>query len=97
MRIAAMVSGWKHSFNPHTSVTGLNVAASIHLLASIDNAGYFEADLSRYNPLRDDVCSWKAAITSDGTVTPPEAPGLGVEIDETLLANFPVIDGPGYV
>ncbi len=97
VRIAAMVSGWKHSFNPHTSLTGLNVAASIHVLASIDNAGYFEADLSRYNPLRDDLCSWNAVVAPDGTVLPPEGAGLGVEIDEGLLAKFPVIDGPGYV
>lgn len=97
MRIAAMVSGWKHSFNPHTSLTGLNVAASIHLLASVDNAGYFEADLSRYNPLRDDLCSWNATVAPDGTVLPPEGPGLGVEVDEGLLDKFPVIDGPGYV
>ena len=97
MRIAAMVSGWKHSFNPHTSLTGLNVAASIHLLSSIDNAGYFEADLSRYNPLRDELCSWNATVAPDGTVKAPDKPGLGVEIDEGLLAKFPVIDGPGYV
>ena len=97
MRIAAMVSGWKYSLNPHTSLTGLNVAASIHLLMSIDNAGYFEADLSRYNPLRDDLCSWNAVVAPNGTVRPPEEPGLGVEIDESLLSKFPVIDGPGYV
>ena len=40
----------------------LNVAASIHLLASLDNAGYFEADLSRYNPFRDELCSWQAKV-----------------------------------
>lgn len=97
MRIAAMASGWKHSFNPHTSLTGLNIAASLHVLASIDNAGYFEADLSRYNPLRDELCSWNATVAQDGTVLPPDGPGLGVEIDENLLAKFPVIDGPGYV
>ena len=97
MRIAAMVSGWKHGFNPHTSLTGLNVAASIHVLASVDNAGYFEADLSRYNPLRDELCSWNATVSADGTVVPPGQPGLGVEIDEGLLEKFPVIDGPGYV
>lgn len=96
-RIAAMISAWKLSFNPHTSVTGLNTAASIHLLASVDNAGYFEADLSRYNPFRDDLCSWQAKVSPDGTVMPPEGPGLGVEIDERLIEKFPVIDGPGYV
>ena len=96
-RIAHMASAWKLSFNPHTSLTGLNVAASIHMLASVDNAGYFEADLSVYNPLRDDLCSWQATVDGAGNVRPPEGPGLGVEIDEALLEKFPLIDGPGYV
>ncbi|MFT7574434.1 MAG: D-galactarolactone cycloisomerase, partial [Alphaproteobacteria bacterium] len=96
-RIAAMISAWKLSFNPHTSLTGLNVAACLHLLASVDNAGYFEADLSHYNPFRDELCNWQAVVGADGTIAPPEGPGLGVEIDEAMLAKFPVIDGPGYV
>ena len=44
---AALASTWKLTINPHTSMTGLNMAASIHLLAAIDNAGYFEADVSK--------------------------------------------------
>ena len=97
LRIAALASAWKLSINPHTSLTGLNVAASIHFLCAIDNAGCFEADLSRHNPFRDALCDWQADIASDGTVRPPEGPGLGVEIDEARLADFPLIDGPGYV
>jgi L-alanine-DL-glutamate epimerase-like enolase superfamily enzyme len=96
-RIAHMASAWKLSFNPHTSLTGLNVAASIHMLASVDNAGYFEADLSVFNPLRDELCSWQATVDAAGNVRPPEGPGLGVEIDEALIEKFPLIDGPGYV
>lgn len=97
MRIAALASAWKLSINPHTSLTGLNVAACIHLLCSIDNAGYFEADLSRHNPFRDQLTSWQAEIAPDGTVSPPPGPGLGVDVDEEVLTAFPLIDGPGYV
>jgi L-alanine-DL-glutamate epimerase-like enolase superfamily enzyme len=96
-RIAAMASAWKLKVNPHTSLTGLNVAACIHLLAAVDNPGYFEADRSRHNPLRDRLCDWRAVVDADGTVRPPERPGLGVEVDEARLAEFPLIDGPGYV
>jgi L-alanine-DL-glutamate epimerase-like enolase superfamily enzyme len=28
---------------------------------------------------------------------PPEAPGLGVEVDEEIFKQYPLIDGPGYV
>ncbi|MCP5151175.1 MAG: mandelate racemase/muconate lactonizing enzyme family protein [Ectothiorhodospiraceae bacterium] len=97
MRIAAMASAWKLRINPHTSLTGLNVAASIHMLCSIDNPGYFEADVSRHNPFRDQLTDWQAEVDADGNVRPPSGPGLGVEIDEAALAAFPVIDGPGYV
>ncbi len=97
IRIAALASAWKLRINPHTSATGLNVAASIHYLCSIDNAGYFEADLSAHNPFRDQLCNWQAEVDENGNVRPPEGPGLGVEIDEAVLADLPLIDGPGYV
>ena len=48
-RIAAAASMWKLPIHPHSSMTGLNHAVSIHFLASIDNGGYFEADLSVAN------------------------------------------------
>ncbi len=97
LRIAALASAWKLALNPHTSVTGLNLAATAHLLAAIDNAGYFEADHSAYNPFRETLCSASFELDADGCVRPLEAPGLGVEIDEDFLAAHPVIDGPGYV
>ncbi len=96
-RIAALASAWKLEVNPHTSLTALNVAATLHLMCAIDNAGYFEAELSRHNPFRDEMIDWQPKVAPDGTVTPPDAPGLGVEVDEARLARFPVIDGPGYV
>jgi L-alanine-DL-glutamate epimerase-like enolase superfamily enzyme len=97
LRIAHMAGAWKLSTNPHTSATGLNMAASIHLLASIDNAGYFEADVSRHNPFRDTLTSSAYTVDTDGNVRPPQGPGLGIDIDEDGLAQFPLIDGPGYV
>jgi L-alanine-DL-glutamate epimerase-like enolase superfamily enzyme len=47
LRIAAMASAYKLPIHPHSSMTGLNHAASIHFLAAIDNGGYFEGDVSR--------------------------------------------------
>lgn len=97
LRIAAMGSGWKLRINPHTSATGLNMAATLHYLASIDNGGYYEADASTENLFRDRLTSRACELDQDGCVRPPEAPGLGVEIDEDFIAKHPVIDGPGYV
>jgi D-galactarolactone cycloisomerase len=97
LRIAAMASAWKLPIHPHTSMTGLNMAASIHFLAAIENAGYFEADVSRGNLFRDQLVSPPYQLGPDGCVRPLEKPGLGLEVDENFLKAHPVIEGPGYV
>ena len=78
-------------------MTGINMAATIHFLAAIDNVGYFEGDVSRGNLFRDELVSRPYELAKDGTVRPLEAPGIGVEVDEKFLAAHPVIEGPGYV
>ncbi|HLS86402.1 MAG TPA: mandelate racemase/muconate lactonizing enzyme family protein [Burkholderiales bacterium] len=97
LRIAALASAWKLPIHPHSSMTGLNHAASIHFLAAIDNGGWFEGDVSRANRFRDELVDNPGRIDADGNVWPPEAPGLGVEVDEAFLAQHPPIEGPGYV
>lgn len=97
LRIAAMASAFKIPVHPHSSMTGVNQAASIHLLAAIDNGGYFEADVSRDNLFRDAMCSEPWRVGADGCVRPLEQPGLGVEVDEAFLEAHPPIEGPSYV
>ena len=97
MRIAAMAGAFKIPIHPHSSMTGVNQAASIHLLAAIENAGYFEADVSKNNLFRDALGSEPWRIGKDGTVLPLDAPGIGVEVDEAFLKAHPPIEGPGYV
>ncbi|GAC1331840.1 MAG: hypothetical protein NVSMB26_10650 [Beijerinckiaceae bacterium] len=97
MRIAALASAWKVSVNPHTSATGINMVASIHVLAAVDNAGYFEGDVARHNPFRDDVVGTPYQLDSEGGVRPLEGAGLGIIVDEDFLAAHPLIEGPCYV
>lgn len=97
LRIAAIASAHKIPIHPHSSMTGLNQAATIHFLCAIDNPGYFEADVSRGNLFRDALVSTPWALGADGCVRPNEAPGLGVEVDEGWLRAHPAIEGPGYV
>lgn len=96
MRIAAMVSAWGYRVHPHSSATGINHSACIHLLAAVDNAGYFEACVAHHNPFRD-MFGRAFQVDADGCVVPLEGPGLGVEVDEAVFREFPFIDGPGYV
>ena len=97
MRIAAMLSAWKISFNPHTSLTSINMAASIHALAAVDNAGWFEGDVTGYNPFRDQFGTTPYALDKNGCVLPLEGPGHGIVVDAAFVAAHPLIDGPCYV
>jgi len=97
LRIAAMASAYKLPIHPHSSMTGLNHAASIHFLAAIDNGGYFEGDVSKSNKFRDDLVSKPYEVDKDGNVWPLEKPGLGLEVNEEFLRKHPPIEGPGYV
>jgi L-alanine-DL-glutamate epimerase-like enolase superfamily enzyme len=97
LRIAALASAWKLPIHPHSSMTGLNHAATIHFLAAIDNGGYFEGDVSRSNRFRDELVANPGAIDRDGNVWPLEAPGLGLEVNEEFLSAHPPIEGPGYI
>ena len=97
LRIAALASAWKLPIHPHSSMTGLNHAASIHFLAAIDNGGYFEGDVSKSNRFRDELVSKPYEVDRDGKVWPLERPGLGLDVDESFLDKHPAIEGPGYV
>jgi L-alanine-DL-glutamate epimerase-like enolase superfamily enzyme len=97
MRIAAMASAEKLTLHPHTLASGLNMAASLHVLSAIDNGGYFEADVAKENLFRDRLTSRTDLLDAQGCVHPPEKPGLGIEVDEEFLAAHPLIDGPAYV
>jgi len=97
LRIAALASSWKLPIHPHTSMTGINMAATIHFLAAIKNGGFFEADISKNNLFRDKMVTTPYKLDKDGNVAPLEAPGIGVEVDEGFLKAHPVIEGPAYV
>lgn len=96
LAIAAMASAYRIPMHTHSSATGINHAATIHFMAAIENSGYFEACVSHFNPLRD-MFGTTFEIGADGCVEPLDKPGIGLEIDESLFAQYPLIDGPGYV
>ncbi|WP_372624555.1 mandelate racemase/muconate lactonizing enzyme family protein [Falsiroseomonas sp.] len=93
-KIADMASAFGMRVNPHVWGTGVTLAASLHLLAVIpDNPpGLFprppllELDRSPH-PVRDEVTSMPA-VSAEGRVRVPEAPGLGVQVDRAALKRF---------
>jgi L-alanine-DL-glutamate epimerase-like enolase superfamily enzyme len=96
-KIADLAAAFRRPFAPHTSMSGLNAAASLHLLSACPNALIYEADVAPRNPFRDELTSPVGQIGPDGCVEPPAGPGLGVEVDEAVFARYPAIPGPCYV
>lgn len=97
LRIAAMGSAHKLQINPHSAMSGINMAATIHFLAAIDNGGYFEADVAPKNLLRDGLVEQPYRIGQDGCVEPLDQPGLGITVDESFFQAYPATSGPAYV
>ncbi|MCE7029677.1 mandelate racemase/muconate lactonizing enzyme family protein [Jiella avicenniae] len=97
LRIAAMASPRKQRVAPHTSMTGLNMAASLHFLSSIENPSYYEVDATSFNPFRAELTGHAFQPDGTGCLQVPDGPGLGVEIDRDFLRHHPLIEGPCYV
>ncbi len=96
-KIADLAAAFRRPFAPHTSMSGINSAATLALLATCSNALIYEADLSALNPFRDELVHPRASIGPDGCVEPFDGPGLGIEVDESVFGRYPGIPGPCYV
>lgn len=94
LKIAALAGAWHLKFAPHTSASVLSTAATLHVMSVAPNAFVYEADVSAINAFRD-VLGTPIEVT-EGLVRAPEGPGLGVEIDESLIDEYPVILGASY-
>ena len=96
-KIADLAAAFRRPFAPHTSMSGVNMAACLSLLTVASNALVYEADLSALNPFRDELVHPTPRVGEDGCVEAFDGPGLGVEVDESVFARYPGIPGPCYV
>jgi D-galactarolactone cycloisomerase len=94
-KIADLAAAFRRSFAPHTSVSALSHAATLHTAMACSNALIYEA--APLNPFKGEVARPAPQVGPDGCVEPSDAPGLGVEVDESLFGKYPVIAGPCYV
>lgn len=98
-RIDAIASAHGVPVVPHVWGSGIALAAALHAIASLapmphtanpvplQNEPVVEFDRNR-NPLRDDLLSGAITIGIDGRVPVPTGPGLGVVVDEDVVAAF---------
>ncbi|MFC1903429.1 mandelate racemase/muconate lactonizing enzyme family protein [Chloroflexota bacterium] len=73
----------------HFYTTGLNLAASLHWLASRKTSFILEYSVAE-TPIRWDVTKQKMEIDSQGYVHVPDGPGLGVDVDEDVIDKYRV-------
>jgi L-alanine-DL-glutamate epimerase-like enolase superfamily enzyme len=86
-KIAALAEAHHAQLAPHLYAGPVEWAANIHLAASIPNILMAETIESPYH-----AALIKGGITvENGFVTPPETPGLGIEVDEALAREHPYL------
>ncbi|MGH9325329.1 MAG: mandelate racemase/muconate lactonizing enzyme family protein [Terriglobia bacterium] len=73
---------------PHCFSTGINLAASLHWMASSAHGDLIEYCL-RPSPFVRRLVKNRPPLT-DGRVPLPEGPGLGIELDEDIIAQYRV-------
>jgi D-galactarolactone cycloisomerase len=86
VRIAALADSHRLPVSLHTWGDGVALAASLHLSAALKNAIVMELDMT-HNPLRTEILS-APLEPKNGLMAPPDAPGLGIEIDPRALERF---------
>jgi L-alanine-DL-glutamate epimerase-like enolase superfamily enzyme len=69
-------------------LTDLLKAASLHLNAYLMNSLYLEYNVSSAS-LLNNLCTTRLEMV-DGSIAVPEGPGLGVDVDEAMVARYRV-------
>jgi L-alanine-DL-glutamate epimerase-like enolase superfamily enzyme len=72
----------------HSYKTGVNIAASLHFIAALPNTHYFEYCVEQ-GALRQTLTKQRFPVV-DGEISVPEEPGLGIELDEEIVAKYRV-------
>lgn len=84
-KVAAIAEAYNAQIAPHLYAGPVEWAANIHLAASIPNILMAETIETPFH----DALIMGGIRTEAGFVTPPEAPGLGIEVDEALARAHP--------
>ncbi len=89
-RVTRLAAAHELTVVPHGWKTGITVAATAHLAAVTPHLPFFEfvpPDVAE-SRLRRELVHDELSLRADGTLTLPERPGLGVELDDQALEEF---------
>jgi D-galactarolactone cycloisomerase len=93
-KISAIAQAWNTAVVPHVWGTGIGLAASLQFMATLpptplsmsQEEPMFEYDTSSH-PFRQDLIGGAVSM-SDGKVSIPQNPGIGVEVDCDTLERY---------
>ena len=88
-KVAAMAEAHNAQMAPHLYAGPVEWAANVHLAVSIPNILMCE---TIETPFHDQLIKGSIRV-ENGFVTAPQAPGLGIEVDEELARAHPYTDG----
>lgn len=91
LRIAARADRAGLRVAPHTWSDAVALAANMHLVAATPHALTVEVDRTG-NPFIDDLLTEPLRVR-DGMIALPEAPGLGIALDESVVERYAVPSG----
>jgi len=74
----------------HGFTTFINVAAALHFLNSIPNSFILEFVVEEETTLRDYITKQRI-VARDGMLDIPDAPGLGIELNEEAIEKYRVV------
>jgi len=86
-KIAAMASAWNITCVPHSFSSAISLVANLHFSASIPNSMFQEFDRN-YNPLRENLLTEPITINKDGYIELTDKPGLGVELNQSIVNQY---------
>jgi L-alanine-DL-glutamate epimerase-like enolase superfamily enzyme len=85
-KIAALAAANHLTVVPHAWSSGIVIAASLHIIASIPNSCLLEY-LIWENPIRKEMLV-EDILVKDGYAAIPEGPGLGIEINDQAIEKY---------
>lgn len=84
-RVAQMSETANIDLVPHSWLSDLLHAYSLHLIATLPRAQFLEFNVAQ-SVLTRGICGGALKLNADGTVSIPDTPGIGVEVDEDFIA-----------
>jgi L-alanine-DL-glutamate epimerase-like enolase superfamily enzyme len=95
-KIAALAEAFQRHCIPHHGLSGLGLAATLHLVCTLPGMVWLEMmyepptrTLETYQRLGG-ILETTIWLDAQGYVTPPAVPGLGVAVDEGMIARYAV-------